>query len=102
MVATGLLTPGRTFGTLVHVKGNSDPLTDAIQRTVTAAVEQALEQHSRPVQREALTVREAAEAVGRSRQWVYDRIAAGEIPAKRFGCGSLLVPVAGLREALTA
>lgn len=85
------------------MKGNSDPITEAIERTVTAAVEQALDRHSRPVQREALRIGEAAQALGLSDRQVRRLIDAGEIPVKRFGDNGVpLIPLAGLREALTA
>lgn len=80
-----------------------DPLTEQIRRTVAEAVTAAMTDHARPVQREALTIAETAEALGRSTEWVRQQIDAGEIPAHRCGHGkAVLVPLPGLREWLAS
>lgn len=76
-----------------------DTLTSAIQHTVEAAVLHAMAEWRRPIQREALTIAETAEALGRSRDWVRQQIDAGEIPAKQTGDRkAVLIPLRSLRE----
>lgn len=75
-----------------------DALTDAIRSTVAGAVRDALQDERRPIAREALTIRETAEALGRSTDWVRAQIAADEIPARRVdGTTAVLIPVHQLR-----
>jgi excisionase family DNA binding protein len=63
---------------------------------VGAAVRQALRDHHQ-VARRGLSVVEAAVSIGKSKQFVYDLIEAGELHARKGGPnGHLIVPVASL------
>lgn len=65
---------------------------EAIVTAVTRAVDAALEQHQRPIQRLAYKVSEAAEAIGTSADTVYGLIRSGELPARKCGPnGQLMV-----------
>lgn len=80
----------------------TSPIETALVAVVSHAVDTALERHARPIQREALKVREAAEALGVSEPTIRRLIATGEIPAKKCGNpGVTIVPLAGLRSWLT-
>jgi excisionase family DNA binding protein len=69
-----------------------------IADTVRDAVLDALRLHNL-VPREAYSVAETAEALGRSTQFVYDLINDGELHARKAGPnGHLMIPVAALRS----
>lgn len=75
-----------------------DTITNAIRAVVTDAVRDAMAGQRQPIQREALTIAETAEALGRSSDWVRSMIAAGHIPARTAGekC-AVLIPLPALR-----
>lgn len=55
-----------------------------------------------PIQREALSVTETAEALGMSETWVRTAIRDHGLPARRVGAsGQTLIPLAALRSWLT-
>lgn len=68
-----------------------------IVRAVEVAVERAIAAHQRPVQRITYKVREAAEALGVSEQFIRRLIANGDVVAQSTGPnGHLMVSVASL------
>ncbi len=71
-------------------------IAELVDRAVRQALTEVLPQA--PIQREALSVAEAAEALGMSESWVRTAIREHGLPARRVGgTGHTLIPLVALR-----
>ena len=73
-------------------------ISDAVRSAVLEAME--LHQTAAGIQREALSISEAADAVGVSPETMRRLVDSGEVPARRTanGGGRVLIPLQGLRQ----
>lgn len=80
--------------------GLEEQIAAIVDRAVRQALMEVLPQA--PIQREAMSVAEAAESLGKSDSWVRLAIRDHGLPARRFGAtGQTLIPLVALRRWLT-